>query len=98
VETRSSRRRNDLGCYPRSTTREDSDAPSSWHCRIERRGAGPDGTSNPIVWNADNKLYAWNGDTGAVIVDGTNTAMSTAVQKWNTPINANGRIAVGVNG
>jgi hypothetical protein len=57
-----------------------------------------DGTSNPIVWNADSKLYGWNGDTGAVIVDGTNTAMSTAVQKWNTPINAHGRMAVGVNG
>jgi len=57
-----------------------------------------DGTSNPIVWNADSKLYGWNGDTGAVIVDGTNTTMSTAVQKWNTPINAHGRMAVGVNG
>jgi hypothetical protein len=57
-----------------------------------------DGTSNPIVWNADSKLYGWNGDTGAVIVDGTNTTMSTAVQKWNTPINAHGRVAVGVNG
>jgi hypothetical protein len=57
-----------------------------------------DGTSNPIVWNADSKLYGWNGDTGAVIVDGTNTAMSTAVQNWNTPINANGRMAVAVDG
>lgn len=57
-----------------------------------------DGTSNPIVWNADDKLYGWNGDTGAVIVSGTNTAMSTAVQKWNTPIDAKGRIVVGVNG
>ena len=57
-----------------------------------------DGTSNPIVWNADNKLYGWNADTGDVIVDGTNTGMSTAVQKWNTPINAKGRIVVGVYG
>jgi hypothetical protein len=57
-----------------------------------------DGTSNPIVWNADSKLYGWNGDTGAVIVDGTNTAMSTAIQNWNTPIDANGRMAVAVNG
>ena len=57
-----------------------------------------DGTSNPIVWNADSKLYGWNGDTGTVIVDGTNTAMSTAVQNWNTPINANGRMAVAVDG
>jgi hypothetical protein len=57
-----------------------------------------DGTSNAIVWNADNKLLAWDGDTGAVIVDGTKTAMSSAVQKWNTPIAAKGRIVVGVNG
>jgi hypothetical protein len=46
----------------------------------------------------DNKLYGWNGDTGAVIVDGSKTAMSTATQKWNTPIDAKGRIVAGVNG
>ena len=57
-----------------------------------------DGTANPIVWAASNKLYAWNGDTGALIVDGTKTGMSTAVQKWNTPIAAKGRIVVGVDG
>jgi len=57
-----------------------------------------DGTSNPIVWAASNALYGWNGDTGAVIVDGTKTAMSSGVQGWNTPIDANGRMAVGVNG
>ena len=57
-----------------------------------------DGTSNAIVWNASNALYGWNGDTGAVIVDGTKTAMTTGVTKWNTPINAKGRIVVGVNG
>jgi hypothetical protein len=57
-----------------------------------------DGTSNAIVWNADDKLYGWNGDTGVVIVDGTKTAMSSGVQGWNTPINAKGRMAVGVNG
>jgi hypothetical protein len=58
-----------------------------------------DGTSNPIVWNADQALYGWNGDTGALIVDGTKTKMSTAVQKWNTPIGAGkGRIVVGVDG
>jgi hypothetical protein len=57
-----------------------------------------DGTSNAIVWNADDKLYGWNGDTGAVIVDGTKTKMSTGIQKWNTPIDAKGRIVVGVNG
>jgi hypothetical protein len=57
-----------------------------------------DGTSNPIVWNASDALYGWNGDTGAVIVDGTKTKMASAVQGWNTPINAKGRMAVGVSG
>jgi hypothetical protein len=57
-----------------------------------------DGKANPIVWNASGALYGWNGDTGALIVDGTNTKLTTAIQKWNTPINAKGRIVVGVNG
>jgi hypothetical protein len=57
-----------------------------------------DGKSNAIVWNASKNLYGWNGDTGAVIVDGTKTQMSTTVTKWNTPIDAKGRIVVGVNG
>ena len=57
-----------------------------------------DGKANPIVWNANNALYGWNGDTGAVIVDGTNTKLTSAVNKWNTPIDAKGRIVVGVDG
>jgi hypothetical protein len=57
-----------------------------------------DGMSEPIVWNANNALYGWDGDTGSVIVDGTNTGMSSSVQGWNTPIDAQGKIAVGVNG
>ena len=57
-----------------------------------------DGTSNAIVWAASNRLFAYDGDTGARIVDGTKTMMSSGVQGWNTPINAKGRIAVGVNG
>jgi hypothetical protein len=57
-----------------------------------------DGTSNPIVWAASNALYGWNGDTGALIVGGTTTQMSGGVQGWNGPINAKGRMAVGVNG
>jgi len=57
-----------------------------------------DGKSNPIVWNASNALYGWNGDTGAVIVNGANTAMSSGVRGWNTPIAAKGKIAVAVNG
>ena len=57
-----------------------------------------DGTSNAIVWNADDHLYGWDGDTGAIIVDGTMTKMAGGVQGWNTPIDAKGRMAVGVNG
>jgi hypothetical protein len=57
-----------------------------------------DGTSNPIVWAASDHLYAYDGDTGTRIVDGTKTAMASGVQGWNTPINAKGKIAVGVNG
>jgi hypothetical protein len=57
-----------------------------------------DGMSNPIVWNASNALYGWDGDTGAVLVDGTRTGMSSSVKGWNTPIDAKGKIAVGVNG
>jgi len=57
-----------------------------------------DGTSNPIVWAASNALYGWNGDTGAVIVDGTKTGMASGILGWNGPINAKGRMAIGVNG
>jgi hypothetical protein len=77
-------------------------ATTAW-CSTQTNLASPmvtttDGKANAIVWNADNKLYGWNADTGAVIVDGTKTGMSTAVQKWNTPIDAKGRMVVGVNG
>jgi hypothetical protein len=77
-------------------------ATTAW-CSSQNGLASPmvtttDGTSNPIVWNASSALYGWNGDTGAVIVDGTNTTMSSSVRGWNTPIDANGKIAIGVNG
>jgi hypothetical protein len=57
-----------------------------------------DGTSNAIVWAANTALYGFDGQTGAVIVGGTSTTMSTAIQSYNAPISAHGRIAVGVNG
>jgi hypothetical protein len=58
-----------------------------------------DGTTDPIVWDANNKLWAYDGDTGTSLLDGTKTAMSTSIQGWNTPIAAGkGRIAVAVNG
>lgn len=58
-----------------------------------------DGTSDAIVWDASDHLYGYDGDTGAFVVDGTNTAMGTGMQYWNTPIAiGKGRIAVAVNG
>jgi hypothetical protein len=57
-----------------------------------------DGTSNPIVWNASNALYGFNGDTGALIANGTTTKLATGITQWNTPIDAKGRIVVAVNG
>lgn len=57
-----------------------------------------DGSSNAIVWDASNKLYGYDGDTGTEIVLGTTTALTANMQYFNTPIDANGRIVVGVNG
>ena len=56
-----------------------------------------DGTNNAIVWVAggggDQRLHAYNGDTGAVVYagGGANEIM-TATRKWNTGIVARGRI------
>jgi hypothetical protein len=55
------------------------------------------GTNNAIVWVAgaegDERLHAYNGDTGAVIYagDGPNELMANT-RKWNTGIVARGRI------
>ncbi len=58
-----------------------------------------DGTSDAIVWNANNHLWGYDGDTGAKLFTGGNTAMSDYMQSWNTPIAiGGGRMAVLVNG
>jgi hypothetical protein len=58
-----------------------------------------DGTSDPIVWDANNHLWGYDGDTGAKVFTDANTAMTGSIQSWNTPIAVGkGRIAVGVNG
>jgi hypothetical protein len=61
-----------------------------------------DGTSNAIVWAANNTLYGWDGDTGALVAGSTaanGTTLGTmGVQGWNTPITAHGKIAVGDHG
>ena len=57
-----------------------------------------DGTNNAIVWavgagNGDQRLHAYNGDTGAMVYagGGTNELMANT-SKWNTGIVARGRI------
>ena len=57
-----------------------------------------DGTNNAIVWvagteNGDQRLHAYNGDTGAVVYagGGTNELMANT-RKWNAGIVARGRI------
>ncbi len=57
-----------------------------------------DGTANAVVWDANGSLWGFDGDTGAVVAGGTNTALTTAMQGFNTPIAAHGRIVVGVDG
>ena len=61
-----------------------------------------DGTSNVMVWVAgaggDQRLHAYNGDTGAVIYagGGANELMS-GTRRWNTGIAARGRIYYAVD-
>ena len=58
-----------------------------------------DGTSDAIVWDANDSLWGYDGDTGQKLFTGTSTAMSTTMQKWNTPIAiGRGRISIAVNG
>jgi hypothetical protein len=58
-----------------------------------------DGTNNVIVWVAggggDQRLHAYNGDTGAVIYPGGGpTEMMAGTRKWNSGIVARGSIYV----
>jgi hypothetical protein len=58
-----------------------------------------DGTADAIVWNANDHLWGYDGDTGAKLFTDANTEMSATIQTWNTPIAiGKGRIAVAVNG
>jgi hypothetical protein len=58
-----------------------------------------DGSSEPVVWAVGsentNRLYAFNGDTGAVIFNGGGAAeQMNFVRRFVTPIAVNGRIIV----
>jgi hypothetical protein len=61
-----------------------------------------DGSANAVVWAANNALWGFDGDTGALLAGGTtgatNTSMSASIQGFNTTISANGKIVAGVNG
>jgi hypothetical protein len=53
-----------------------------------------DGTNDALVWYiSNNKLTAVDGDTGAVVY--TSADSCSGVQKWTSPIAANGHIVVG---
>ncbi len=61
-----------------------------------------DGTNNVIVWVAgvanDQRLHAYNGDTGAVIYDGGGAnELMTGTRQWNTGMVARGRIYFGAD-
>src|SRR5262249_44849347 len=61
-----------------------------------------DGTNNTIVWYAatggDQRLHAYDGDTGAVIYTGGGTnELMTGTRQWNTGIAARGRIYFGAD-
>ncbi len=61
-----------------------------------------DGTSNFVVWVAgvagDQRLHAYDGDTGAVIYAGGGTnELMTGTRQWNTGIAARGRIYFGAD-
>jgi len=61
-----------------------------------------DGTNNTIVWYAatgdDQRVHAYDGDTGAVIYTGGGTnELMTGTRQWNTGIAARGRIYFGAD-
>ena len=56
--------------------------------------------TDAVVWvvGSDNKLYGVDGDTGkSIFAGGTTTDTMSSVQKFTTPIIANGRVFVGAN-
>src|SRR5205814_302588 len=63
-----------------------------------------DGTNNMIVWYAattsggDQRLHAYDGDTGAIIYAGGGTnELMTGTRQWNTGMVARGRIYFGAD-
>ncbi len=55
-----------------------------------------DGTSNVIVWDANTRLYGYDGDTGMKVFPGgaAGDVMASPLHHLGSPIVANGRIVV----
>jgi hypothetical protein len=56
------------------------------------------GGGDVIVWDANDHLYGYDGDTGAKVFDGSAYPLSGRMHYFNTPIGANGRIVVATTG
>jgi hypothetical protein len=55
-----------------------------------------DGTGNVIVWDANTRLYGYDGDTGMKVFlgGGAGDVMAARMHKFGSPIVANGRIVI----
>jgi hypothetical protein len=56
----------------------------------------PDGVSGFVVWTANDRLYAFDGETGAALFDGggASDGLAEPMHYFNTPIAAKGRIVL----
>jgi hypothetical protein len=62
-----------------------------------------DGISEPIVWvpsaGTTNRLFGWDGDTGAVVYGGGGAADEmTTLTRWVSPVLAKGRFYIAAQG
>jgi hypothetical protein len=73
-------------------------APTVVWCSTETGLGSPmvttSGAGDVIVWNANNHLFGYSGDTGAKVFDGTSMPMASSIDHLSSPIDANGRIVV----
>lgn len=56
------------------------------------------GAGDVIVWDANKRLYGYDGDTGVKVFDGTASPMPAAIHYFNSPIDAGGRMVVATLG
>lgn len=55
------------------------------------------GTGDVIVWDANTRLYGYDGDTGTKVYSGSDT-MAGGMHYFNTPIDAGGRVVIATSG